>query len=87
MAATFDLVTGARLWSAENAFDFIGGALDGTTASDGASWVDPVVGAKFKADISQDIYIAGWGLAGGFGVSSAPFERHDVAVCRVSPAA
>jgi hypothetical protein len=69
-AATFDLVAGARLWSAENEFDFNGGVLDSRTASDGATWIDPVVGAKFKADVSEDIYVAGWGLVGGFGVSS-----------------
>ncbi len=69
-AATVDLVAGARLWAMDNEFDFNGGALNGTTASDGGTWVDPVVGMKFQADIGSDFYLAGWGLIGGFGVAS-----------------
>ncbi|RWE74772.1 hypothetical protein [Mesorhizobium sp.] len=66
----FDLVAGARLWSVDNSFDFHGGVLDGRSASDGDTWVDPVVGAKFKADVGNGIYLAGWGLVGGFGAGS-----------------
>lgn len=33
--ANFGLVAGARLWSVDNRFEFHGGALDGTSASDG----------------------------------------------------
>lgn len=69
-SATFDLVAGARLWSAENDFKFRGGALDGTSVDDGDTWIDPVIGAKFKSDIGGDFYLAGWGLIGGFGVGS-----------------
>jgi hypothetical protein len=68
--ATVDLVAGARLWSSETEFDFNGGALDGTTASDGDTWVDPVAGVKFKFGLSDSFYLAGWGLVGGFGVGS-----------------
>ena len=68
--ANFDIVAGARLWSADNDFKFNGLALGGTSASDGDTWVDPVVGAKFRADLGSNFYVAGWGLVGGFGVSS-----------------
>lgn len=66
----FDLVAGARLWSVDNSFDFHGGALDGRSASDGDTWVDPVVGAKIKANVGNGIYLAGWALVGGFGAGS-----------------
>ncbi|MBL8792217.1 MAG: hypothetical protein JNM45_17130 [Rhizobiales bacterium] len=67
---TIDLVAGARVWSAKNEFDVTGGVFDGRSPSDGDTWVDPVVGVKFKADVSEKIYLAGWGLVGGFGVGS-----------------
>ncbi|MER8694733.1 hypothetical protein NKI77_13410 [Mesorhizobium opportunistum] len=66
----FDFTAGARLWSADNRFEFHGGALDGTSVSDGDTWVDPVIGVKFKANVGNGIYLAGWGLVGGFGVGS-----------------
>jgi len=69
--SAFDAVAGARLWSADNKFAFKGGVLDGTSASDSATWVDPVVGVKFKSDLNENFYLAGWGLVGGFGVSSS----------------
>ena len=69
-SANVDLVAGARVWSVDTSFDFNGGALGGTSASDGDTWVDPVVGAKFRANLGSDFYLAGWGLVGGFGVSS-----------------
>ena len=69
-SVTLDLVAGARLWSVDNDFDFNGGALNNTSVSDGATWVDPVVGAKLRADLGSDFYVAGWGLIGGFDVSS-----------------
>ncbi len=68
--STFDLVAGARLWSAKNDFEFKGGTLDGLSVDDGETWVDPVIGAKFKSAIGGDFYLAGWGLIGGFGVGS-----------------
>jgi len=69
--ATVDVVGGARQWSAENKFEFVGGILDGTKASDDDTWIDPVAGVKFKTDLTDQYYIAGWGLIGGFGVSSS----------------
>jgi len=68
--ANLDLVAGGRLWSASTDFDFNGGLLNGTHAGDEATWLDPVVGAKFSAEITDRAYLAGWGLVGGFGVGS-----------------
>ena len=68
--ANLDLVAGVRFWSVDNKFDFNGGALGGTSASDGDTWVDPVIGVKFRSDISPNLYLAGWGLIGGSGGGS-----------------
>lgn len=68
--ATVDLVGGLRFWSVDNDFTFNGGLLDGTKASDGDEWTDPIVGAKFRTAISPNLYLTGWGLVGGFGSGS-----------------
>jgi hypothetical protein len=69
-AAHIDAIAGARLWSVDTDFNFDGGRLDGQSVSDGDTWVDPVIGAKFRTDIGSGFYISGWGIIGGFGVSS-----------------
>lgn len=68
--ARLDVVAGARLWSVNNEFDVKGGLKDGVSADDGASWVDPLVGAKLRVDVLPDVYVAGWAMIGGFGVGS-----------------
>jgi hypothetical protein len=65
-----DLIAGGRLWSVSNDFDFNGGLLGGTHAGDEATWLDPLVGAKFHAGITENTYVSGWGMIGGFGVAS-----------------
>ncbi|WP_373505645.1 hypothetical protein [Aestuariivirga sp.] len=65
-----DGIAGARLWSVNTEFDVNGGALNGRSASDGATWVDPMAGLKLYAELSPEIYISAWGMIGGFGVSS-----------------
>lgn len=67
---TVDAMAGARLWVADNDFEFKGGPLNGGTPSDGATWVDPVLGGKVKMDLDEDFYLAGWALVGGFGAGS-----------------
>ena len=68
--AHFDLIAGARIWSVQNNFDVNGGLLGGRSFDDGATWVDPLVGAKFMAELSPEFYVSGWGMIGGFGISS-----------------
>ncbi len=68
--ANLDIIAGGRLWSVSNDFDFNGGALNGTHASDEATWLDPLVGTKFRAGITENVYVSGWGMIGGFGVAS-----------------
>ncbi|MFM8746300.1 MAG: hypothetical protein ACKOED_06490 [Aestuariivirga sp.] len=65
-----DLFAGGRLWSVQNDFALNGGLLDGIEADDGASWVDPLAGAKLRWNLTPDIYATGWAFIGGFGVGS-----------------
>lgn len=65
-----DLLGGARLWSIQNDFELKGGLLDGLEKDDGATWVDPLAGAKLRLNLTPDIYATGWALIGGFGVGS-----------------
>lgn len=65
-----DLVAGARLWSVNNDFDAKGGIFGGRSWSDGATWVDPLVGAKLRVDVLPQVYVASWAMIGGFGVGS-----------------
>lgn len=68
--ARLDLIAGARLWSVNNDFDARGGLLGGRSWSDGATWVDPLVGAKLRVDLLPNVYVASWAMIGGFGVGS-----------------
>jgi opacity protein-like surface antigen len=65
-----DLFAGARLWSVENDFELKGGLFDGLEKDDGATWVDPLGGAKLRMNLTPEIYATGWALIGGFGVGS-----------------
>ncbi len=60
-----DLMAGARLWSINNDLDFNGGLLDGRSFNDDATWVDPLVGLKGRANLSSEFYLTGWGIIGG----------------------
>jgi hypothetical protein len=68
--ARLDLIAGARVYSVDNQFDVKGGILGGKSKSDGATWVDPLVGAKLRVDLTPKVYIASWAMIGGFGVGS-----------------
>lgn len=65
-----DAIAGARYWNVQNDFDVKGGLFGGKSADDGGSWVDPLVGAKLRADLAPNVYVAAWGMIGGFGVGS-----------------
>lgn len=68
--ANLDIVAGGRLWSVDTKFSLNGGNLDGRSATDDETWVDPLVGLKGRANFTPEFYITGWGLVGGFDVSS-----------------
>jgi opacity protein-like surface antigen len=64
------LMAGGRLWWVETDLDPQGGPADPQFFSDGDTWVDPIIGAKARIDLSQNFYLTGWGMIGGFSVSS-----------------
>jgi len=79
---TLDLMAGARYWNIYNDVSarvtVTGGGPLGASASlskqlsgsDGASWVDPMLGIKSRIDTTTPVYFTGWGMIGGFGVGS-----------------
>lgn len=77
---TLDLMVGARYWNIDNEIEAkasltVGGSSNPTwsravSGSDGASWVDPMLGVKSRIDTNSPIYFTGWGMIGGFGVGS-----------------
>ena len=40
------------------------------TQSDGDTWVDPLIGGKGRFNVSENVYLSGWTLIGGFGAGS-----------------
>ncbi|SDA92756.1 hypothetical protein [Mesorhizobium qingshengii] len=67
---SFDVLGGARVWSLKTELDPVGGPADPLSFTDTASWVDPIVGAKARVGLSNNFYLTGWGMIGGFGVGS-----------------
>lgn len=66
---TVDLMAGARVWSVNIDMTLNIGPF-GTAADDGATWWDPVVGFKARHFVSENTYLTGWGMVGGFGAGS-----------------
>jgi hypothetical protein len=67
---SFDVMAGGRLWSVDNEISFSGGVLDGVSADDGDTWIDPMIGARGRLNVTPKVFVNGWAMAGGFGVSS-----------------
>ncbi|MGF7162543.1 opacity protein-like surface antigen [Rhodoligotrophos appendicifer] len=65
-----DMVAGFRLWSLDNKLKVKGGLIGSDSFSSTETWVDPIVGLKFKADLTPSIYWTSWALIGGFGAGS-----------------
>ncbi|WP_442580554.1 hypothetical protein ACSBOB_00680 [Mesorhizobium sp. ASY16-5R] len=62
-----DLVGGVRVWSVDTQISFDGGILNGRSVSDGATWVDGLVGIRGNYSFTPEIYLTGWGLVGAGG--------------------
>ncbi|MEQ1954482.1 hypothetical protein [Mesorhizobium sp. CN2-181] len=62
-----DVVGGVRVWSVDTEISIDGGILGGRSASDGATWVDGLVGVRGNYNFTPEIYFTGWGLVGAGG--------------------
>lgn len=65
-----DLLAGARLWYVSEDIEFTSGVLPGFQASGDKTWVDPVIGADVRYELSPRWFLTTKGTVGGFGVSS-----------------
>jgi hypothetical protein len=59
-----DVVGGVRVWSVDTDLSFSGVVLDGQTRSDGATWVDGLVGVRGNYSFTPKIFAVGWALVG-----------------------
>ena len=62
-----DVVGGVRVWSVDTDISFSGAFLNGETRSDGATWVDGLVGLRGNYAFTDRFYAMGWGLVGAGG--------------------
>ena len=69
---SLDVLAGGRLWWLKTELDFDGAIFD-ASGSASETWVDPIVGLKGRINLGPEFYLAGWGMIGGFGVSSEFF--------------
>jgi hypothetical protein len=65
-----DVVAGARIWRLDNSLNLMQGTLSATTVGQTQSWVDPVLGARFRIGLPKNFFADLKGDAGGFGVGS-----------------
>jgi hypothetical protein len=61
-----DVVGGVRVWSVDTEISLSGPVLNGTR-SDGATWVDGLVGVRGNFAFTPNLYVTGWGLVGAGG--------------------
>jgi hypothetical protein len=59
-----DIVGGIRVWSVDTDLSFSGLVLDGRSFSDGATWVDGLVGIRGNYSFTPQFYFTGWALVG-----------------------
>ncbi|GAB4066837.1 hypothetical protein GCM10028812_16880 [Ancylobacter sonchi] len=62
-----DVVGGMRVWHVSTDIDFHGQSLDGRRGRDSATWVDGLAGLKGRYDLTDKLYLTGWGLVGAGG--------------------
>lgn len=66
--ASVDLMAGARIWSVDNDINAtlaVGGSpVAEFSGSDGATWVDPMVGVKARFDTGTPWFFNAWGMIG-----------------------
>jgi hypothetical protein len=65
-----DALGGIRYWHLRSNLDLRPGLLPAFHASDSRDWVDPVLGARFRANLKKGWFATLKGDAGGFGAGS-----------------
>ena len=65
-----DVLAGARLWYVSEEIKATGAALPGFNSSGDKTWVDPVIGADLRYDLSRRWSLLTKGTAGGFSSAS-----------------
>lgn len=65
--ATFDAVAGARLWNTHFSVSLTPGALlrGGAATVHKRTWIDPVVGVAGRYNLTDNMYLSGYGNVGG----------------------
>jgi opacity protein-like surface antigen len=67
---TLDVLGGARIWFVDTELEFKPGLLPGVTVDQSKSWVDPIVGLRLGAQLTDKIFLWALGDVGGFGAGS-----------------
>jgi hypothetical protein len=69
---SLDLMAGFRVWSVDTTVSIFDAAPPPGNVSGDAeeTWLDPLIGVKGQIDLTPSIFLSGWAMAGGFGVSS-----------------
>ena len=65
-----DVLAGLRIWSAKNDLDFTAGQAPELKASSTLTWVDPVIGGRWRTALSPKWSASLLGDFGGFGIGS-----------------
>jgi hypothetical protein len=69
-----DLMAGARIFSVDNDIELSlaagGPPLAQFSGDDGSTWVDPIIGARARYDLTPKWNLTGWAMIGGFGAGS-----------------
>jgi hypothetical protein len=61
-----NVLGGGRLWSLKNDLRFAGTVIGPINVEHRRTWIDPVVGAQFRADLPHNLYVTAKGDIGGF---------------------
>ncbi len=65
-----DVVAGVRVWSVDTDITLKGAHLAGRKHSDGATWVDGLIGLRGNYVLTPKLYVTGWGLIGAGGAEA-----------------
>jgi hypothetical protein len=62
-----DALAGVRVWRLDNGLDFGAGRLPAFSVDSTSAWADPLLGARFRANLSKELFLT---LLGDAGVGS-----------------